>query len=191
MATVAMRVDHCVPAPATPCQPPGLLIAILLKLKPSAAVIVIGLAILNVIVQPIDTYLVRDAFQKERIEKFLDEIVRAQFKGAARDNRLTLFKKTNGLFARFIAWRRARQREDEDDRRRKLAAVSTVKWRPKYKYLYVYARASRAPNPKSSVVWRVYKDGESEGMAGKAWDSGEVVTARDLPKFAPAALDAV
>jgi hypothetical protein len=189
-ATLSIKIEPCAPTPQKACEPDAWLTTTLLWLKPHAAPAIAVATVLSLIIQGVEKAIGGHGFQKAKVEKFLDEIVRAQFKGVARQHRLTLFKRAGGPKAKLIAWWRVRKVEDPDDRRRKRDAAGAIRWGGTY--LYVYARASRSPNKISSAVWRVYRDqSRSQGMAGKAWDEGDVVIARDLTKIQPDTLDRI
>ncbi len=152
--------------------------------KPYAASTILIATVLGFLVQAYEKAFGFYGFRKTQVEKFLNAIVSAQLKDDARQHRLTLFRKAPGFKAFLISlWRLTKQEGSEEKRYKRRTALG-IKWRATY--LYVYARASRAPNKESSVVWRVYKDGKgSEGMAGAAWDQREVMIARGLSKIDP------
>jgi hypothetical protein len=189
-AVYATRVEACVPSPAKACHPQGWLKTAALWLKPNAAVTILVATLAQLVLSGVEKAIGGHGFRKTQVEKFLNEIVRAQFKGEQKNNRLTLFRTARGPKAWLIAWWRLRNQEDPDERRRKREVLKSIRWNGTY--LYVYARASRALNKASPVVWRVYKNRDgSEGIAGKAWDEGEVVIVRDLPKIKPDSLGKV
>ena len=183
-ATFATRVEPCVPSPDAACSSPNWLDAVGLWLKPHAATTLFAAAILGLLVQVYEKVFGWYGFRKSQVEKFLNAIVVAQLKNDARKHRLTLFRRIGGFRAFLIALWRWWKQESSDEKRFKRRAALAIKWRGTY--LYVYARASKAPNKQSSIVWRVYKDGRgSEGVAGTAWDQGEVVIVRDLSRIRP------
>jgi len=186
----ATRVELCIPTATKLCQPQDWFDTAALWLKPHAAIAIFVAALAQLALSGVEKAVGGHAFRKGQVEKFLNEIVRAQFKGEQKNNRLTLFRTARGPKAWLIARWRLRNQEDPDEKRRKREVLKSIRWDGTY--LYVYARASRALNRASPVLWRVYKNRDgSEGVAGKAWDEGEVVIVRDLPKIKPDSLGEV
>lgn len=188
--TYASRVEQCVATLTVPCEPASWLFAVALWLKPYALATILGATVLALILQASEKAFAGHGFRKAQVEKFLNEIVRAQLKNEARHHRLTLFRTVRGPRAKLIAWYRLREQEDPAEKQRKREALRAIKWTGTY--LYVYARASKAPSKRSGAVWQVYHNrGGSAGVAGRAWDEREVVIIRDLPRITPASLSNV
>lgn len=190
IGSASLRVERCVPTRSKPCPDAGWLPETALWLKPHALDAILYATLLGFIVQAGERAFGAWAFRKGRVEKFLDKIVGAQLKADPRQHRLTLFKRVRGPKAKLLAIWRLKNVEDKNVRRRKWATARAIRLRGTY--LYVYARAAHARNRASSVAWRIYPDqGGSEGIAGRAWDEGDVVIARDLPLIQPQALNGV
>jgi hypothetical protein len=143
--------------------------------------IALALFVLTVILTVCDflrDYIESRNSEEKVVAKILDDLSKTLFPQGGRQNRITLFKRTEGW--RTFCWGLIRLPIFK--RTHKWRALWRTKWRDSY--LSVYMRPMDTKGRRSTAAFRVSDESqECEGIAGQIWDDAGQKIVIDLPRM--------